>query len=445
MPPSHANLPQGILDLPILRIRLAQILRPMGQTLRKRAGDILCALIVAFCALIYVRTSVLPPISTLAGDSDFFAYFQAGGEILHGRSPYNNPVFFYPPLLAFLMVPLALVNYIMARWIWFALSQLFLIGAGALLWRGMGGGRITLCCIAYVWALGGASQEAIMQGQLSPLLVLLLVIAYTQRGPQRPFSAGLSFALKYFPGFVALPLLFGRRWRALAVSAGVGLAGVCVPWLILGLFFSGALTPVSAHFWMGTPSMFSWSIPSVVLRLLIPIAGGGPLPHDWVFGNVAAALHLGPRLEWISVATALAVFAVGITALAVVCRGRLNDRQIPCAMAGMIALSLAVAPVCWTHYQLLQYPGVAMLLTAAIRRREWRLALATAACFALVYKLPQRYLILYFETYGFTTASPFKLYFWTSVPAFASLAIFTFALMMTLRERNPCASTYSAV
>jgi len=77
---------------------------------------------------------------------------------------------------------------------------------------------------------------------------------------------------------------------------------------------------------------------------------------------------------------------------------------------------------------------VAMLLTAASRRRDWRLALATATCFALAYQLPERFLILYHDTYhGWTTASPFTLYFWTSVPAFASLAIFTFALLMTRR------------
>ena len=274
-------------------------------------------------------------------------------------------------------------------------------------------------------------REALIQGQLSPLLVLLLVVAYAQRGRLQGVFAGLGFALKYFPGIVTLPLLLGRRWRALAASAGVALAGVCLPWLILWSFFSGARTPVSAHYWMGTPSMFSWSVPSVVLRLLIPIARGAPLPPDWEFGNAAATVHLGPRLEWISVATACAVFAIGMIALAVVCRGRLNGRRIPWAMAGLVSLSLAVAPVCWTHYQLLQYPGVAMLLIAAIRRRDWRLSLATAACFALAYQLPERFLIAYHDTHnGWTTASPFTLYFWTSVPPLASLAIFALALVM---------------
>ena len=412
--------------------------RPLVRTPAERSGNILCALIVALCTLIYVRTSFVPPIPTLAIQTDFSAYFHAAKDILHGRSPYNNPVFFYPPLLPFLMVPLALIDYVAARWVWFVLSHLFLIGAGGLLWRGMGRGRIALCSIACVWALGGAIRETLIQGQLGSLLVLLLVVAYTQRGRLQGVFACLGFALKYFPGIVMLPLLLGRRWRALAASAGVALAGVCLPWFILWAFFAGATAPVKAHFWMGTPSMWSWSVPSLVLRLLTPITRGAPFPPDWEFGNVAATLHLGPRLEWISVAAACAVFAIGMMALAAVCRGRLNGRQIPWAMAGLVALSLAVAPVCWTHYQLLQYPGVAMLLIAGIRRRDWRLALATAACFALAYQLPQRFLIAYHDTHnGWTTASPLTLYFWTSVPPFTTLAIFALALVMVRRTGAP--------
>jgi hypothetical protein len=93
---------------------------------RQLAGNGFCALIVAVCILIYLRTNVVPVIATLAGPSDFSAYFHAAEDILNGRSPYSNPVFFYPPLLAFLMIPLALVDYVPARWIWFVLSHLLL-------------------------------------------------------------------------------------------------------------------------------------------------------------------------------------------------------------------------------------------------------------------------------------------------------------------------------
>ena len=76
----------------------------------------LCGLIVALCAVMYVRTNVSLRIPTLARPSDFAAYIEAGQDILHGISPYNNPALFYPPLLAFLMVPFALVDYVVALW-----------------------------------------------------------------------------------------------------------------------------------------------------------------------------------------------------------------------------------------------------------------------------------------------------------------------------------------
>jgi hypothetical protein len=213
---------------------------PLVRAPAEWSRNIVCALIIALCSFVYVRTSVLPPIPTLPRQTDFSAYFHAAQHVLDGVSPYNDPVFFYPPLLALLMIPFALIDYVSARWVWFILSHLFLVGAGGLLWRFLNGGRLALCCIAGVWALGGAFQETLTQGQLSPLLVLLLVISYTRRGRLQGTFAGLGFALKYFPGIVALPLLLGRSWRALVASVAVGLAGVCFPWLILSAFFTGA-------------------------------------------------------------------------------------------------------------------------------------------------------------------------------------------------------------
>ncbi len=410
--------------------------------------NIVCALLVAFCAWTYVRTNIIRPLPSIPRLSDSSAYFQAGTEILHGRSPYSDPALFYPPLLPFLMAPFALLDYVTARWTWFVLSHLFLLGGAALLWRAMGRGRVALCCIACVWAFGGAANETLRQGQLSALLVLVLVTAYTQRGRLQGLAAGLGFALKYFPGIVALPLLLARRWRAFAAATWVGVAGVALPWLAIWGFFSGAKAPVSATYWMGTPSMFSWSVPSLVLRLLTPITRGAPFPPDWEFGNVAATLHLGARLEWISVAAAVSVIALGVLALALVSAGvsggRLSDDQIPFAMAGLVSLSLAAAPVCWTHYQLMQYPGVAMLLIVAIRRGYWLLAAATAICFALVYQLPELFLANYSRLHnGWTTDSPPTIYFWTSIPPLAELGIFALAVEMVRRLQTKALAAQS--
>jgi hypothetical protein len=83
----------------------------------------------------------------------------------------------------------------------------------------------------------------------------------------------------------------------------------------------------------------------------------------------------------------------------------------------------------WTHYQILQYPGVALLLADSIRRRAWGMLAAVIACFALAYQLPQAILTAYHDQHsGWTTASPALLYIWTSVAALACLGLFGLAL-----------------
>jgi Glycosyltransferase family 87 len=143
------------------------------------------AVLIVWCADIYYKINILRPISGLPNASDFAVYYHAGRDILSGISPYENAAYFYPPLVAFLMAPFALTDYVSARCIWFALSNGFLLLSAWLLWRAIGRDRVALGCIAIVWAFGGAAKETLDIGQLSPVLVLALVIAYSSRGELR--------------------------------------------------------------------------------------------------------------------------------------------------------------------------------------------------------------------------------------------------------------------
>jgi hypothetical protein len=94
-------------------------------------------------------------------------------------------------------------------------------------------------------------------------------------------------------------------------------------------------------------------------------------------------------------------------------------------MAAPTSLSLAAAPVCWTHYQVMQYPGIALLLCYALQKRLWRLLGGTLVCAALLYPVPVAILTDYYAKYGkWTAASPVTLYVWTSVAPLAALALF---------------------
>lgn len=395
------------------------------------------------CAAWYVKANLLFPMRYLSSESDFSAYYRAAKAVLSGQSPYENPAYFYPPVFAFLTAPFGLTDYVTARWIWFAVSQVFLLSAAWLLWRASGRSRIALCSIAVVWAFGGAAQESLNVGQIGPVLVFLVALALSQRERLQEVVVGIGFVLKYIPGVLAVALILNRR-RALVTLACVVVLGTILPWAVLFWAFPGAKTPTVANYWMGTPDMFSWSIPSLLLRLLDPLTPGASLPQNWLFGHEAAELHLAPALRWISVSAAIVTLAAGIGALLLVCRGRLSSQQVPWAMVGLVSLSLIAAPVCWTHYQILQYPGVALLLADSIRRRAWGMLAAVIACFALAYQLPQAILTSYHDQHsGWTTASPALLYIWTSVAPLACVALFGIALWKVRRSGNEKSSSVS--
>jgi hypothetical protein len=412
--------------------------RPQSAFFELPGANVVTIIVLGLCAFFYFKTNVVTPIPGLRNESDFAVYYRAAKDVVTGKSPYENPAYFYPPLVSFIMTPFAFTDYVTARWIWFLLSHLSLLWAGWLLWRALGRSRIGLCCIACVWAFGGAFKETLDVGQLSPLLVLALAVSFTAPSKFQEAAVGIGFALKYIPGVLAVALILHRRWRPLLAFTGMAILAVLIPWGALLWTFAGPKSPMSPHYWMGTPAMFSWSIPSVVLRLLSPLRHGGALPHDWEYGNVAFYLHLSSEWQWISAGTAMVTLATGVLVLAFRCRGRLSSEHLPWAMVALVSLSLAAAPVCWSHYQVLQYPGVALLLANSIRLRAWRTTAAVVLCFLLLHQLPETALKRYhYEHSGWTAASPATLYVWTSVTPLACLGLFGLALsQMKLQTRR---------
>lgn len=259
---------------------------------------------------------------------------------------------------------------------------------------------------------------------MSMLLVLLLAAAYTDFSWRRGGALGAGFVLKYLPGAAALALILNRDRRALAVFFAVAAVGVLLPWAVLVACFPGPYAPLNPHYWMGTPHPQSWSIPSVALRIADPPRNDGHLPPNWEAGNRVDALHLSQKQALLSVMTGAVVLAVGVGVLMVLCGGKLTREQTPWAMTGLIALSLAAAPVSWTHYQVLQYPGIALLLGDSIRRHAWRSAVLVALLFVMLYPVPYEVFRWFDRHGGLGIGSPAAIYFWTSVAPMASLGVF---------------------
>src|ERR1017187_1667167 len=408
----------------------------LGVARLKLPALILC---LVCCAAYYLKTNVgnlLPSITDT--HSDFTNYYRAARCVLAAQSPYTDVDYIYPPTLAFLLAPVGLTDYLTARRIWFWCSQAFLLLAAFVTWRALGQDRTAACCVACVWALGGAAAVNLVLGQLGPLLVLLLALAYWRAGAAQGAALAAGLSLKLLPGILSIVPLLRRDWRAVAVLIAVASAGVFIPAAVVSHWRSGPPPTVQSDFLMGTPALLNWSLPAVALRIADPPVSPPTLPHNWQFGNTSEGLHLPRARQRLSAGIAAGVLLVGLAAFLAACRGRLNAAQAPWAAAALISLSVAASPIAWSHCQILQYPGLALLLCHAVKRRKWLLLTCAVVLGAFLYPIPWGVMLDYYAQFaGWTAASPAKLYIWTSVTPVAALVLFGLLLRQLTAESSP--------
>jgi hypothetical protein len=181
--------------------------------------------------------------------------------------------------------------------------------------------------------------------------------------------------------------------------------------------------------------VLNWSLPAVALRIADPPRGDGSLPHNWVYGNYLPELRIDPAHRRIAVCVAAVTLIAGILFSTLAWKGRLSSGQWPWACAALLALALAAAPVAWTHYQILQYPGMALLLSSSIRQQAWLRTGAFAVLCSLLYVVPVAILGIYYRAHGgWTGASAASLYFWTSVTPMVSLVLFALLIRSSTSE-----------
>jgi hypothetical protein len=388
----------------------------------ERARRLALIALVALCALWYWKQNVLNVLPT-PGLSDFRFYYYAAQHILHGESPYLTLDYVYPPLLACALTSIAGFDYFTARWIWFVFSHACLLAAAFLLWRHLGRDWIATAVIALVWSTGWVAQDSFATGQPDPLLVLTIVVACVSSGWLRGAATGAGFAVKLIPAVLGLLAPLQRNWRGFLAFLASAAFFMAIPWAIVA-FLRGPMRPANTDYVFGTPCVLSWSIPSVALRVIEPPADDGKLPNNWVNGWDLPRLHLSSTQKLVSLSAAFATLAPGIALLFFKTRGKLTPQQVPIAGTALIALALAASPITWWHYQALQYPGVALLLYCAIRRRDWRRLALSLACAVVLYPLPDAVLRYYYHQHERWPDSPGLMYFWTSITPIASLVLF---------------------
>ena len=393
------------------------------------------------CAAWYAYDTILTQLPKDA-NSDFRGYYSAARHVLHGESPFLEQAYLYPPLLALSMAPLGAFGYYTARWVWFVFSHGCLLLAAWLVYRYLGRGLLAACSVALVWAGGRVAGEALGLGQLGPQLALLLAISYTTAGWSQGASRGLGIALKFLPGPCAIGLALARRWRTLCVAILCSLLGA-LSWVFAAFALPGPRAP-HPDFLAGTPAVLSWSLPSVALRIMEPPAPDHGLP--WPNAFKLQALNLPPAARRVGFGVTAVTFAAGIGALLAVTLGCVRPTQLPLTMASLTTLTLVAAPVSWTHYQVLQFPGVALFAGGLALRGAWKKLGWVLLSAAFLYPVPATVLSRMFETNGGVWPNtPMANYFWISTAPVAGLVLYGLMLAEIKRSGRCSEGTTNSV
>jgi hypothetical protein len=283
--------------------------------------------------------------------------------------------------------------------------------------------------VAAVWALAGTAAENLAVGQLNPLLLFLALLALRlwRRANDRGAAVvlGVATALKVWPAvYLALPAL-ERRWR----RAAIGLAGAGVTFAILWaplLAFPPPHAPQGPPFWLGSPAPLNFSLPAVALRIADPPRGRGPLPSNWMQGNLLEGLELDARHGALAVALSLAVLSGGFALL--FGRARVVPRQDLALFGAVTALTLAAAPIAWYHYYLMVFPALAFLAHRRASRRAWAALVRLAAIGAGLTWSHGLLFGNYVARHGWTSSEPAWL--WLALSTAPVLAVVLFVLLL---------------
>ena len=300
------------------------------------------ALIVGFGAVFMLRGP---------NRSDFWTFWVAGRAVLHGGNPY--PVlaslpdvadkwfapFVYPPVAAFLLAPVAVLPFTLAKLVFLALN----LGAVVLALRLLG---------VRDWRCYGAAFlappviEASTIGTIS--IPLLLIVAAAWRWRAHTVRAGLLVACAVTAKLFLWPVWFwlvrGRRYRSAAIAVAASLVAVVGSWAAIG--FAGLR-----------------DYPTLLGRMT-----GLEGPHSYSVYSLLRVLGVGDS------GAARAGYVLGICALCLALCFVRGDRR---TLVALLGVSFLATPILWPHYLVLLFVPIAFVS----RRFSW-LWLAPVALWA---------------------------------------------------------------
>jgi alpha-1,2-mannosyltransferase len=388
-----------------------------------------------------ILTFVIAPIrGTFAGEfEDFGAYLAAAHAVANHTDLYTQFIhqppnvalsgFDYPPVVAFLVQPLAWVPAHAAAtlWLWLTIVSTAVaacIAAFELLPRAWP--RLEIAALATF--LYSAATYNYWHGQMNPVIFLLLALALRAwlHGQQTRFGVliGVAASIKLAP--IILVVLIVRRgwWRAGIACALTVIAGLAVGVLAFGFttlheYVTGVLPVLSAQ----DGWLYNQSVSGVVNRLA---------------GHAVLVPQAGSAL--ISVVT-YAVLAVMLGLLFLAVHGGERSRQIRGGeFAAATLLMLLAGTITWyAHYVsaiIAVFAAVAVLVADPGRRS--RLLLWSTTVFVVATAVLAPVLIANVNSWTRLTALSHTAGWWlltqmASLPALAAIAMF---VAFTLRLRS---------
>jgi hypothetical protein len=279
---------------------------------------------------------------------DFTVFRTAGARWLAGTSLYraeDGPLpFKYAPPVAVLLAPLALLPRTVGAVLWNAGSVLLLLLSLRRLPR-IDGAPDDADGSWAALALAGPIGTVLFYGQVDLWLLGLLVIAAAARARDDGGTAlGLSVLTKPPAVLAGLFFLGRRRWRALAVAAGVVLLACALFALRVGV--ETLQHEVSAWRDLVERSTLEW------------VTGPNPQGFPTLVLDVAGWLGTHPTAQSLTLAQLAAVLFFGALVLAL--------REDPGAAFRMTCLSVAMcSPLAWRANFVLALPAVRRLVTTA--------------------------------------------------------------------------------
>jgi alpha-1,2-mannosyltransferase len=288
--------------------------------------------------------------SALPAGYDFRAYWLAGQHLLSGTPLYPGPdtilglpdEFRYPPIVAVLFVPFALLPYSVALAVWIALQVATAVAVGIALIRRLPPLWRPWAAAGYVFFLGLVLEVTL--GNVNLLSLGLALAAWRFR--DRALPAGLLLAaavgLKFLPLTLLVFYVASGRWRPVVTGGLIGSAALAMGALLM--------PDRTAEYVRFAPRL---------------------LDQDWVYSHIArpgppelAALFWS---DWFPLALAVGAVLVAIAAGIAARRDRANENAwhaLTLATAGY----LAPFGYFWTTFLILSLPLAAETLRRAASR-----------------------------------------------------------------------------